>query len=83
MATGGSPWTLRIHYVKDGQTTGYYHQFRGSNVQVFNTTVMFLKDIDQTNGVSFDHQDPRSKLNLFSFFRLFKNDWSNDHIDSQ
>jgi hypothetical protein len=46
----GSPWALRIHYLKDGQTSGYYHQLRGSNVQVFNTTVMFLKDVDQSNG---------------------------------
>jgi hypothetical protein len=47
----GSSWTLRIHYLKGEQTSGYYHQFRGTNVQVFNTTtVTFLKDIDQING---------------------------------
>lgn len=46
----GNSWTLRIHYLKDGEIGGYCHQFRGSNVQVFNTTVMFLKDLDQTNG---------------------------------
>ncbi|CAF1417170.1 unnamed protein product [Rotaria sp. Silwood1] len=45
----GSSWTLRIHFTKEEQTTGYYHQFRGTNVQVFNTTVMFLKDIEQIN----------------------------------
>jgi hypothetical protein len=47
----GSSWTLRIHYLKDQQTSGYYHQFRGTNAEVFNaTTVTFLKDIDQING---------------------------------
>ncbi|UJR10843.1 hypothetical protein I4U23_015031 [Adineta vaga] len=44
-----SSWTLRIHYVKDGQTGGYYHQFRGTNVQVFNTSVMTIQTIDQIN----------------------------------
>ena len=48
--SSGNTWTLRIHYAKDEQTRGYYHQFRGSNVQVFNTTVMFLKDLDQITG---------------------------------
>jgi len=50
--------TLRIHYLKDEQTSGYYHQFRGTYVQVFNTSVMFLKTMDQING-------------KFSFFCLF------------
>ncbi|CAM4766731.1 unnamed protein product [Rotaria magnacalcarata] len=45
----GSSWTLRICYTKNEQKTGYYHQFRGTNVQVFNAAVMFLKDIDQIN----------------------------------
>ncbi|CAF1071848.1 unnamed protein product [Adineta steineri] len=49
LAPSGSSWTLRIHYLKDEQTSGYYHQFRGTNVQVFNTTVMFLKTMDQIN----------------------------------
>jgi hypothetical protein len=50
LSPSGSSWTLRIHYLKDEQTSGYYHQFRGTNVQVFNTTVMLLKEVDQING---------------------------------
>lgn len=49
-ASSPSCWTLRIYYKKDGQSGGYFHQLYGSNVQVFNTTVLCLKDIDQTNG---------------------------------
>ncbi|CAF0980100.1 unnamed protein product [Adineta ricciae] len=45
----GSSWTLRIHYIKDGQTGGYYHQFRGTYVHVFNISVMTLQTIDQIN----------------------------------
>ncbi|CAF4190698.1 unnamed protein product, partial [Rotaria sp. Silwood2] len=45
----GSSLTLRIHFTKEEQTASYYHQFRGTNVQIFNTTVMLLKDIDQIN----------------------------------
>ncbi|CAF3617305.1 unnamed protein product [Rotaria sordida] len=49
LSPAGSSLTLRIHFTKEEQTSGYYHQFRGTNVQIFNTTVIFLKDIDQIN----------------------------------
>jgi hypothetical protein len=64
----GSSLTLRIHYLKDEQTSGYYHQFRGTNVQVFNTTVIFLKDIDQING------------KFFIILKFYRKKSSIDHI---
>ena len=77
----GSSVTLRIHYLKDEQTSGYYHQFRGTNVQVFNnSTVMFLKDLEQINGkYSFIFNE---FILLFSN-RLSSNNWSNDCLYPQ
>ena len=66
-----SSLTLRIHYFKDEQTSGYYHQFRGTNVQIFNnSTVMFLKDAEQINGL----------FSSFSHIRSISSHFSTDYL---
>ena len=79
----GSSLTLRIHYLKDEQTGGYYHQFRGTNVQVFNnSTVMFLKDTEQING-RFTHFSLPFDRSLLVINRLSSYNRSDDRLDSQ